>query len=124
MELKISRVEYVKVLSFLIDLRLKYKPTSNWGQLFANLADFAESMGVAIIEDKHLLSSRGAGGCIWPHFKVIRLQARNITKMVPDLTHEIGHLICFKAGMLRKYSYDEDLAEFLGDSIITILSRN
>jgi len=121
--LKIEKIEYRSILKQLIVARLKYQPVSNWSVLFANLAAFAGDSGFKVVVRENLQSLYDSSGCIWPRLKIIAIQKCNVTKMIPALAHEIGHLICFKAGILRKYSFDEDLAEFIGDVLFDLLSK-
>jgi len=120
---KIQEAEYSKIRKQLIAVRLQYEPASNWAVLYANLVGFAVDNGFRVIESGELVSSRGSLGCIWPHLKIIAIQKCNVTKMVPTLAHENGHLICFKAGILRKYDFDEDLADRIGGVLFDILAK-
>jgi hypothetical protein len=122
-KLRIEKAEYSKIRKQLIIARFKYQPVSNWAVLNENLVAFAKDNEFEIVEREDLLSLRGSWGCFWPHFKLIAMQKCNITKMVPTLAHEVGHLICFKAGILRKYDFDEDLAEHIGGVLFDLLSK-
>jgi hypothetical protein len=122
-ELKIQIPEYVKVAAALALIRLEYRPTSNYAELFENLSSIAKKRGHRVEESNNLLASKGCSGCIWPYFKVIIVQRRNIIKMVETLSHELGHMICFEAGALRKYDFDEDLADLVGEALLDILAQ-
>ena len=96
------------------------QPSSSWPVVYGHLIDFAGSQGIRVIETRKL--QRGTYGEYYPYLGVIYIQVLNITKMLPTLAHEIGHVITHKAGILRKYKFDEYLAEALGGAVMDLLA--
>lgn len=119
--MKITEAEREKIIESLAEIKGKYSPSSSWVVVFDNLAEFAGGRGCKVLESKALAETQGAWGCILPNLKRIYIQTRNITRMVPTLAHEVGHLIAYKAGIWGKYDFEEDLADALGEALLEML---
>jgi Zn-dependent peptidase ImmA (M78 family) len=123
MEMKITNIEYQKIRRELFRLRLRCQPSSNWATIFNNLVSFAERNEIKVLKVRYLVSNRGALGAYFPLLKTISIQeSGSIKEQTTVLSHEIAHLIFHKAGVFRKYDYEEGLADTFGSTIVSLLS--
>jgi len=121
--MRVEKEELKKIFMELLALKSRYQRSASWRVIWNNLINFCESRGVKISEAKYLTVRRRAWGSYCPLLSKIYIQRRNIKDMVEVLAHEVGHVIAFKAGILKKYAFDEDIADELGYTIMDILSR-
>ena len=123
MKMKVTDTERQKIIAQLVGLKQRYQPSTSWSVIHGNLVDFAKSKGFEVVETSKLAPTNKSWGEFYPYFKKIYIQKRNITRALFTLAHEVGHLILFKAGILRKYQFEEGLANVLRDEIIDVLSK-
>jgi len=120
--MKISQAEREKVIKSLMEIQGRYHSATSWAVMYGNLEDYARSRGVEVYAAKNLATAFRMWGCYQPYLKTIYIQIRDIGKMVSDLAHEVGHMMVFNAGFLKKYEFDEPLADALGHALVDILS--
>lgn len=114
--------ELGKIFGEILELKLRYEPIMNWSILYDRLVEYANSNGFRVVEDRELITRKRAFGGLYPNLKTLVLYPQNLTKMVPVLAHEVGHLIAYKADMLLKYDNDEAWADALGSLVMDTLT--
>ena len=120
--MEITEFERQKISDEIKKLMDRCAKSHNQSALYETLCDYAKSEGCIIYESSTLQISSGSLGLYYP-IKVIFIQVMNVTRMVSTLAHEIGHLICDRVGILRKYAFGEDLADRIGAVILDLLTN-
>jgi len=123
MKVRVSSTERQKIIEMLLELKRSCKPCSSTATVYGTLVKFTRAKGVRILEVQHLLKNRAAFGMFFPELDLICLQIDGLGSMLGILSHEFGHVVLARAGVCRKYTFEEEAADVIGQTAINLLTQ-